>query len=482
MENNYLEKYLKYKDKYLQSRNLNKNQNGSGFLTEDNSINSMICKISKIPTETTAEGSAESSTESSQNLFILVSFKNGFIYNYHEEKCYLILKNENNDNSFYLFGIRNINDSLEVMNTSVEDTFIENYEKKNIYKLEREPITHISTKNKVKANRKWVIKDLNNQIKYTIENLELKPYAHKLCSKKLVIFVRHGESEANKTHLYETHPNPLSDLGVAQCEELSIDLLNFHNYLGLGKSKLNSLGNCIDYAIYSPLQRASETGEIGLSKIIDINSSVDKESANATIKKKNKNTGEEEEEDVLYHSKNVKQIRRDETSKKMTISYSENIVKEKINKELKFLCTEIIGSYSDVGNDLGNYKELFPDVKVDDIDFNQGYNLLWKNYLDIDSFEGDENNVLNNDVILEKYRPHMIHRNLLSIKNKIITVFTHSNFISNYLEYVLNIPSVFGGADLAIKSNDDEIIFSEKFKEFYPFVIRNTNIILLLID
>ena len=115
MENNYLEKYLKYKDKYLQSRNLNKN--GGGFLTEDNSINSMICKIS--------------STHSLTNPFILVSFKNGFIYNYHEEKCYLILKKKQKD-EFYLFGIRNINECKTSLTMNYDETFKSDYETKNI--------------------------------------------------------------------------------------------------------------------------------------------------------------------------------------------------------------------------------------------------------------------------------------------------------------------------------------------------------------
>ena len=254
-------------------------------------------------------------------------------------------------------------------------------------------------------------------------------------------------------------------------------MLNFHKYLQLENSKLKSLSTIgINYAIYSPLQRASETGEIGLSKIIDENSNVLKDAekysyseAGTTIKHCN---------DVEYVFETI----RSEEESQMTIQYSENAPKDIITKKLKFLCTEIIGSFSDVGLDKNNYKSLFPDVVVCDKDFDHGFNLLWKNYPDEASYNNDSNHVLNNDIILEKYRPHMIHKELLSDEHKIITVFTHSNFISNYLEYVLDIPAVFGTADLSIKSNDEEISFGTKFKEFYPFVIDNTNIILLLID
>ena len=314
-----MNKYLKYKKKYLQI----KNQQGGA-------MDSVLVETIRV--------------DNNENCKMLISFENSYIYNYSriEKKPYLIYK-KSNDNTFLLLDLHT--NPIEIKCLYYND------------------------------GRWFITSQSLDIIYYNILNYqEIPRKIFNNLNKKIVIFIRHGESQANFSNNYQL-PNPeLSENGVCQAENLSEKLIRFNTYLKDSNpdSFFYNFNKGIELAVISPLKRTLLTALPTLNILTDI-------------------------------------------------PVQEN-----------FLCTE--KTYNEESNKGFSTLEEFKDycdttlpnrIDINDNEYNNWNNIIWKNLLD------------NNDEILINYRCKLFNDYLKSKNEKVIVVFTHYNFIKTYFEEVL---------------------------------------------
>jgi broad specificity phosphatase PhoE len=386
----------------------------------------MICNISYI-TENSGILSSLYTTlfeSSSSKLYILISFKYGILFNYFENKSYFMIFTKINEYKLYSIKKNNLGTSYETENIK-------------ILKLDYKPLEVDKRKSTIV---KWVVTDINDNIEFIIHNLQLRPDNNDNSNKKLLILVRHGVSLANLSYNYNLNPNHLSENGKIQCEKLASELKIFNDHLTsqIDTDLLKNYKKGITLAVFSPLERATQTGFISLEKII---------------------------------------------------------LDRILTKELNFLCTETVGSYSDVRTDYETYNITYGDkIKIDKVHYKQWHHLLWKDFPSLkkfneltqyttDSIEFDPSKIqLNNDKLIEFYRPKLFFDYIKSKTDNVIIVFTHSVFISNFLQHALGMPQFFPSNDNSVGLEKNAFNSYYDYKELYPYLIDNTNLITLLID
>lgn len=316
-----MDKYHKYKNKYLQI----KNQIGGNM---DNVLVEAIKNDDK------------------ESCKILISFEHSYIYNYRrsENKAYLIYRKEGNNN-FLLLDIHT---------------------------------NPIQIKCLFYREGKWFITNRDNsEIYYNILNYQEIPRVNfNNLNKKIVIFIRHGESEANISGNHNL-PNPtLSKKGELQSMTLSDKLVRFNQYIktSMASGFFYNYNKGIELAIISPLKRTLLTALPTLTRLTDI------------------------------------------------------------PVQANFLCTEATSNhrsnkgFSTSDEFLSNCNTILPGrVTTKDTEYNNWYNIIWKNFDD------------NNDSNLINYRCKLFNDFLKSRTEKVIIIFSHFNFIKKYFEEVLGI-------------------------------------------
>jgi broad specificity phosphatase PhoE len=316
-----MDKYYKYKKKYLQI----KNQQGG-------MMDNVLVEAMRV--------------ENNENCKMLISFENSYIYNYRRDasKPYLIYKKDNN-NTFLLLDLHT---------------------------------NPIEIKCLCYNNGRWYItsRDLATPY-YNILNYQEFPRLNfNNLNKKIVIFIRHGESEANRTHNHELPHPELSDKGMRQAETLSEKLIRFDEYLktSIPTSFFNNYNKGIELAVISPLKRTLLTALPTLTRLPDI-------------------------------------------PVRSNILCTEATSNQESNK-----------GYSTTREYLEFCNSTLPDrIRINDDEYNDWYNMIWKN------FEDDNDNILIN------YRCKLFNDYLKSRNEKVIVIFTHYNFIKKYFEEVLGL-------------------------------------------
>jgi len=285
--------------------------------------------------------------ENNENSKMLISFENSYIYTYSviERRPYLIYK-KNDDNTFLL---------LDLCTNPIEI--------KCLYY------------NKDKG--KWFITSQNTEVIYynIINYQEIPRKIFNNFNKKIVIFIRHGESQSNFTRNYHL-PNPeLSDNGTCQAEILSEKLIRFDTYLKDSKpnSFFYNFNKGIELAVISPLKRTLLTALPTLKRLTAI----------------------PVQENFLCTEK----THNEESNKGFSIL-----------QEYKDYCETILPNRININ---------------DENEYINWCNIIWKNLPD------------DNDEILIKYRCKLFNDYLKSKNEKVIVVFTHYNFIKTYFEEVL---------------------------------------------
>lgn len=319
------QKYIKYKLKYLDL----KNKVGGA-----------------IGTEITATDLKEK-----KSVKFLITFTYGFIWNFDKKKGYLIYNTYDNK-TFKLLDI-GTDDPSRI---------------RKLLKFE---------------NNKWKITLLqeNNYPLYELNyNGPSLNGSYDVNNRKIVIFVRHGQSTVNLNKRYnDEYDADLSEEGKKQAKKLGDKLINFNNLLinskNDNKSFFYNYSSGIELAVVSPLKRTLKTALPTLNAI-------------GTIK-----------------------------------------------VEESFLCTERVKALSDTGN-YGNfnefdsyYKEKFRKIKINEAEYNN-YIHLWKNF--------KNNRIKENDIEI-KNRTIAFKNYIDSRREKVIVVFTHRHFIMNYLKYQLKV-------------------------------------------
>jgi hypothetical protein len=316
-----MDKYYKYKQKYLQI----KNQQGG-------MMDNVLVETMRV--------------DNNENCKMLISFENSYIYNYRKDasKAYLIYRKDDN-NTFLLLDLHT--NPIEIKCLHYKDG-------------------------------RWYITSRHLETTYynILNYQEIPRLNFNNLNKKIVIFVRHGESEANKTRNHQL-PNPvLSDKGMRQAETLSEKLIRFDNYLKTSKPHgfFNNYNKGIELAVISPLKRTLFTALPTLTRLPNI------------------------------------------------------------PVQGNFLCTEATSNqesnkgYSTTGEYLDFCNCTLPGrIHINDDEYNSWYNMIWKNFED------------NNDNKLIDYRCKLFNDYLKSRNEKVIVIFTHYNFIKKYFEEVLGL-------------------------------------------
>jgi len=324
------QKYIKYKLKYLNYKN------------KSGGVISNMCQARDL--------------KENIDVNFLITFSYGFIWNSNKKKGYLIYTNYG-DNTYKLLDI-GTDDPSRI---------------RKLLKFE---------------NNKWKITLYDNHDRYPL--YEFKNYngprmngSYNVNNRKIVIFIRHGQSTVNLNKKYNEYYDPdLSDEGKRQARNLSNKLINFHNFLINSRNDNNSFfynySNGIELAIVSPLRRTLKTALPTLNAI------------------------------------QIKNVRE------------------------SFLCTEQVKVLSDTGN-YNNvdefsryYTEKFRTIDINKDEYNN-YKSLWTNFQRNKKKENDSD-MQNRTTAFKNY--------INSRTEKVIIVFTHRYFIINYLKYQLDMTAI----------------------------------------
>jgi len=316
-----MDKYYKYKQKYLQI----KNQKGG-------MMDNVLVETVRV--------------DNKENCKMLISFENSYIYNYRRDasKAYLIYRKDNN-NTFLLLDLH---------------------------------INPIEIKCLYYNDGRWYITSRHRETTYynILNYQEIPRLNFNNLNKKIVIFIRHGESEANRSHNHDL-PNPvLSDNGERQAVALSEKLIRFDEYLkkSIPTSFFNNYNKGIELAVISPLKRTLLTALPTLRRLTNI------------------------------------------------------------PVQGNFLCTEATWNqesnkgFSTSREFLDDCNTTLPDrIHTNDEEYNNWYNIIWKNFRD------------DNDNKLINYRCKLFNNFLKSRNEKVIVIFSHYCFIKTYFEEVLGL-------------------------------------------
>jgi broad specificity phosphatase PhoE len=232
--------------------------------------------------------------------------------------------------------------------------------------------------------QKWFIVEKN----MLIDNLYQELYCQNTSCKKIVIFIRHGSTIANNTNIWSSTDTPLDDYIDPETKEpnpLKNGILQSKN-LGLKLLEFNNflkLNDSIEYLL--PYKNGIDVAII--SPLIRTF-----QTAVNSLEIVNRNNGN-----------------------------SIPIIPIKGT----FLCTEQTNSISDTGKP---YEENINKELFNKTEYDNWYNILWKD------FEPKK------DKLLMDYRCQLFEKYLKSRKEKVILVYSHRSFISQYFKTIVNIP------------------------------------------
>ena len=324
-----LQKYLKYKNKYLNE----KKQKGGDMDT-------VIVK--------------KQGTDNK----ILISFKYGFIYDYERKKSYL-LHHEQQPNVFKL---------LDIYDNPISRKFLK-------YNADGQD-----------PNNKWQVLNNDMSLKYDIYGYQhLPPINYNIYNKKIVIFIRHGESMAN---VHGSHMDfnlvELSARGKQQAVELKNKLIRFDTMLKASpeNSTFYHYRKGIQAAIISPLKRTLLTGLPTFQQL-----------PNLPIK-------------VTPLCSEYANTRSD-----MCFSRSQDY--------LDWVPTTGLVNHNGVNNRLS----------MDNANYDKWANILWKNFDD------------KNDGIVFDHRLRLFEEYIKKQKENVIMVVSHGQFIYHYFNKIIKSPN-----------------------------------------